>query len=161
MKYILLIGALLLIKCTDKKSLDSVPLGTSMPNFKLTLLDSTQLNSQNIPMGKSTLLFYFGTNCPYSHAQMKSVINNIDLLKNVQLYIFTANTLDEMKIFAKKYELSKYPTITPGLDFNYLFNDFFKTQTVPYIAAFDKQKKLLKTFVGNTDISKIKNAFDK
>jgi thiol-disulfide isomerase/thioredoxin len=150
MKYIISVSLLLaLYGCFGRKPKKTGMEGKSLPSFSLLLPDSiTYLNTSNIKEGTPTVLFLFGPNCPYSKAQMKEIIEDMDGLKNINFYLITNYPFHDMKRFYYEYNLSKYSNITIGRDTAYFFTDYLKIPGVPYMAIYGKDKKLIKTFTG-------------
>jgi thiol-disulfide isomerase/thioredoxin len=131
--------------------------GKLMPSFDLLLADSvTNFNTNRIPPDKPIVLFCFGPNCPYSRAQMQSIIDNMESLKDLRFYIFTPFSFTEMKGFYTYYKLNKYQNVTVGIDKLNFFNSYFRAPGVPYIAIFGKDKKLREAFVGEVSGKQIR-----
>jgi len=125
--------------------------GKALPSFTLLLADSaTYFNTSNVAAGKPSAFFYFGPHCPYSKAQMETIIDNIKILKDIQFYIFTATTFPEMKSFYDHFKLGKYENIKAGIDTSGFFQDYFKVRGVPFMAIYGKDKKLNESFYGET-----------
>jgi thiol-disulfide isomerase/thioredoxin len=133
--------------------------GKPMPAIELLAADSTTIYRTNsIVDGKPTILFSFETWCPYCKAQMKSIISQINSLKDVNIYLLCYTQYPEFKEFYKHYELGKYPNIKAGIDYNMTFAKYFKSTQIPYLAVYDTQKNLKQVFVGKTPIRSIKEA---
>jgi thiol-disulfide isomerase/thioredoxin len=123
--------------------------GKPMPEFSLLLTDSiTKMNTLDIPVGKPTVLIYYSPYCPYCKAQTKTIIENIDKLKDIQFYFISNFPLPEQKSFIKEYQLEKYPNIISSMDNANIVRDYFEITGIPYLAIYGKNKKLNKTFVG-------------
>ncbi|PSL48363.1 thioredoxin-like protein [Chitinophaga niastensis] len=131
--------------------------GKLLPSFDMLLPDSsTYFNTNEIPVGKPVVFFYFSPECPYCQAQMKEIIKEINQLKDIQFYVLTPFPFSEMKIFYEQYQLKKYLNITTGIDYKNFFGDYFKTQSVPYIAIYGKDRLFNEAFLGNIDSKQIK-----
>jgi len=136
--------------------------GELLPSFKLLLPDSaTYFNMMDVPAGKPLVLFYFGAYCPYSRAQMEEIVKDINKLKNIDFYVFTAGPFNEMKDFYKYYQLNKYTNITTGLDCDAFFGSHFKANLVPYTIIYGKDKKLKAAFIGKVTTQQIKKFTEK
>ena len=99
----------------------------------------------------------FGPHCPYSRAEMQEIVDNMRTLGNIRFYVFTIASFPEMKSFYDFYQLKKYPNVTTGLDDNYYFGGYFKTNGVPYLAIYDAHKRLRQAILGTTPVSTIKD----
>lgn len=135
--------------------------GKLLPAFDMLMSDSiTHLNSGNIPNNNATVFFYFGPHCPYSHAQMEEIIEDMDRFKDVHFYLLTNATYGEMKGFYDLFKLGKYQNISVGLDDTKVFLNYFEITGVPYIAVYGKDKKLRKAFEGKVYIKQIVQALE-
>jgi thioredoxin-related protein len=142
--------------CYSKEPEKTGKEGQLMPTFKLLLTDSvTYFDSKDISTGKPTVLFFYGPNCPYSRAQMKDMIEEKSLIKNIHFYVFTTAPFSEMKIFNTNYQLNKYLNITSGLLMGHSIVSYFNITGVPFTAIYDKDKKLIHAFQGKIYSSQI------
>ena len=143
--------------CSDKNGEKTGLEGRPLPVFNLLLADSiTHFNTQQIPKGKPIALFYFGPYCPYSHAQMEEIIDNMHSLQNIQFYVFTTWPYSDMRNFYTHYQLEKYPNITVGLDYTNFVGSYFHVKGVPYMAIYGKDKRLHQSFIGEISSNQIK-----
>jgi thiol-disulfide isomerase/thioredoxin len=133
--------------------------GKPVPSFTLLLTDSTSyFTTSNIKPGRPVVLFYFGSHCPFSRAQMEEIIEDMEALKEIKFYLFTSESFAKMKDFYSHYQLNKYPNITVGLDFKNFFSNYFEAKGVPYMAIYGKDLKLKEAFIGKIYGSQIKQA---
>lgn len=129
----------------EKNGLEGKPL----PAFNILLTDSiTWFNTNAIPAGKPVALFYFSPFCPYCRAQTEEIIDDINKLKDIQFYFVTTFSYSLMKQYYNKYQLSKYPNITMGVDTGHFVQNYFKPAGLPFMAIYGKDKKLNKSFLG-------------
>jgi thiol-disulfide isomerase/thioredoxin len=145
--------------CQNKKPPIKTGLeGKPMPTIDLLLIDSTtHLNINSIKSGKPAVLFAFEPWCPYCKAQTKSIISNIKSLKGIDFYFLTNSAYPGLKEFYNRFELQKYPNIKAGIDHNYSFARYFKTNKVPVMAIYDPNMKLKQFLIGKNYISTIKD----
>ncbi|WP_185937283.1 TlpA family protein disulfide reductase [Chitinophaga polysaccharea] len=123
--------------------------GHIMPSFNLLLSDSlTTFNTDSIPIGHPIVLFYFSPYCPFCQKEMREIIKNISKLSNIQFYMLTSYSFQEMKLFSNEFDLKKYSNIEIGIDYSSFFGKYFDTAVVPYIAIYGKDKRLKGAFVG-------------
>ncbi|MEV4886041.1 thioredoxin family protein [Chitinophaga ginsengisegetis] len=123
--------------------------GASIPSFTILLPDSsTNVKIDSFYAGKQTVLIYFSPYCPYCQAEINEIIANINRLKNINFCFLTPYSFTEMKNFYDHYKLNKYSNIQVGIDNHYFFGKYFNTVKTPFIAIYDKDKKLNAAFVG-------------
>jgi thiol-disulfide isomerase/thioredoxin len=123
--------------------------GKPVPEYVLQMVDSTTyLSTKDIPAGKPVVFFYLGTHCPYSHNQMKEIVENADRLEDIRIYALTTAPYEEMKAFYNEYELDQYPNITMGRDTANFFAPYYATPGFPFLAIYDKEKNMHEAFIG-------------
>ncbi|MFL5786965.1 MAG: redoxin family protein, partial [Flavisolibacter sp.] len=84
--------------------------GQPMPSIDLISIDSfSHINTENVARGKPTILFAFEPWCPYCRAQTTSIINQIQKLKDFNIYMLCTSNYSLFKAFNKKFQLQKYP----------------------------------------------------
>lgn len=127
-----------------------------MPAFKIRLADSvTVINTFNIKKGKPTLLILFGADCDHCKHFVDSLTKHIDLFKDVQIYMITFSPFPDLRKFVETYKLKDYKNITMGNDADLFFPGFYKVNSVPDIAVYDKNKKFVKLFTGTIKVEDI------
>jgi thiol-disulfide isomerase/thioredoxin len=160
-KALVIIYAVVIAGCYSKKpEIKKTGLeGQPMPNIDLIAIDSvSHFNTESIAPGKPTILFAFEPWCPYCKAQTRSILWQIKKLKEFNICMLTTSNYREFKNFCRKYELQKYPNVMAGIDYKHLFEQYFKTNSVPYLAIYDNEKKLKQLLEGKQYISSIKEA---
>lgn len=159
---VILLLTIILAGCYARPAEKTGKEGTPMPAFDLLLPDSTtHFNTKSIPTGKPTVLFYFGSQCPYSHAQMEEIVEDMEILKGIQFLVFTTDSFQGMRTFSKKFQLNKYPNITVGFDYKHSFADYFEVPGVPYSAIYGGNKKLNRAYLGKVYGRQIKSSAEK
>lgn len=128
----------------------------SLPPFNILEVDSTTIfNTDKLPSGQPILLMYFSPDCEHCQHETESIIQNMDSLKDVKIVMCTALPFDKMRNFWAYYKLANYPNIIMGRDYEFFFSRHFGSQYVPYLAIYDRHKKLVKVFDGGTKVSTI------
>ncbi|MCS3801042.1 TlpA family protein disulfide reductase [Niastella sp. OAS944] len=163
MKSLIAVALIILIAGCYSRNPEKTGLeGKALPSYDFLSVDSvTHVNTGNTVEGKPIVLFFFGPSCPYSHAQMQEIIEDIDNLKNIQFYILTISPFNQMKQFYTHYQLNKYPNIVIGLDYKNSFDEYFAVPGVPYTVIYGKDKKMRGAFVGKIYSRQIKEVAEK
>jgi thiol-disulfide isomerase/thioredoxin len=131
--------------------------GSKIPSFDLLLPDSIQhMNTGEIPAGKPTVFFYFSPYCPFCRAQTQLIVDHYKDLKDIHFIFLTPYAYSTVKPFYTRYNLGKYDNITVGVDEGRFFGDYFKTNKVPYIAFYDKERRLKQVDHGKISLDEIK-----
>jgi len=151
----------LLVSCYSSEPDKTGHEGEILPSFKLLKMDSASyLDTKEILVGKPFVVFYFGPHCPYSKAQMTEILEDMEKFKKIQFYIISPWPFPEIKSFYKQYQLYNYSNITVGYDFKRVFTDYLEIQGVPYLAVYDKNKKLKEAFAGKIYSKQLKRAIE-
>jgi thiol-disulfide isomerase/thioredoxin len=156
----ILLAIVLLFSCQYKKPqiIKTGQEGNLMPTIDLIAFDSlTHFITTNSDPGKPTILFAFQPGCPYCRAQTRAMTSNIKQLKDVNIYMLCMGDYPSFKKYVEKYELNKYPNIKAGIDYKMTFADYYNVATVPYIAIYDKNKKLKQVLQGKNYVSTLKD----
>lgn len=156
MKYILI----LLLCCASRKMVvaqqqtsDSTPLYAQypLPQFSILLTDSiTWYTKKDLPKKKNTIIMLFSPDCEHCKHETELFKKNISHFKSTQIVMVTPLPFHKMKEFYEHFELRKYRNITVGRDPKFFFSNYFKVRFLPFLAIYDKNYKLLKTFEGST-----------
>lgn len=156
------ISLLLLVSCLCGCS-DHLPTivtgheGKAMPSVNLLLMDSaTRINTNAIPTDKSVVLFLFNPGCPYCRAQTEALIEHMETLSNIQFYFISSYPFVPLKSYYVHYRLDRYPNVIVGQDYTLNFNAYFNVNAVPYLAFYDKDKRLKQVLLGQLDIDVLK-----
>lgn len=131
----------------------------TLPAFKLLMQDSeTVFNTYAIPEGKPTLLMFFSPDCDHCQMVTDTLIKHIDELKDVQIYMLTPMSLTAIKGFYEKMGLKKFKNIVVAKDYEIFFPRFYKAYYVPFLVAYDRHKKYVKSFEGGGKFKDIREA---
>ena len=135
---------------------DNEKIKMELPDFNILLIDSsTILNTSKIPRGKPIVLMFFSPDCEHCQAETETLLKNMDLLKNVRVYMATIDPFDRLKVFNEYYKLYNYPNITLGRDYKFFMPIHYKINDAPYIAIYNKKKQLDTIFSGETKLNEI------
>lgn len=120
-----------------------------LPQFSILLSDSVTWYTKNdLPKKKKTLIMVFSPDCEHCQHETETIKKRINDFKNFQILMVTPMPLYKMNEFYNHYELRKYKNITVGRDTKFFFPNYFKVRFLPFMAIYDKNFRLLKTFEG-------------
>jgi thioredoxin-related protein len=147
-----------LFGCFDRQKLITGLEGKPLPSFNMLLTDSiTNINTKSIPLGEPFVLFYFSPSCPYCRAQTEEIKDEIKSLEKIKIYFIAGFPLQQIKNFNKHYELSAYPNLTVAQVNDSSFFKYYNITGVPYIAIYNKEKKLKEIMFGKVPTDEIRN----
>lgn len=141
-----------LFSCREQEPPD--PVHTGMENkeiagFDILFPDSiTYFNTTKFEPGRSIILFYYKPSCPYCRMQMRDMVKNIKMFKDLQLCIVTYPDFVGMSEFTKEFQLSKYSNIISGIDTGYAIQRNYGVTAIPFTAIFDKNRRLKSAYLG-------------
>ncbi len=134
----------------------------TLPPAVLLLPDSTTKwpLKARLEKNKPLLLMLFNPECDHCQHETEALIKNIDKFKGIQIVMSTTQKFDDMKAFAEKYKLTQNGIIV-GRDIAFVMPPYFEMKNLPYLAFYDKNKKLISTFEGAMGIPGILTVFGK
>jgi thioredoxin-related protein len=157
MKKLLIIYLLSLCGCIPELPERHALKGARLPSFPILFTDSiTRLNTDQLTVGKPLVLIYFGPDCSHCQALTEELIAHISQLKDVRFCFIATASLKEIKHYNEQYQLSKFDNITIGQDYTAHFVKYFNVVGTPYLAFYDREKRLIQDGPGRLSIDKIK-----
>ncbi len=108
--------------------------------------------------GKPLLLMAFSPDCDHCRHKTEELIKNINKFKGIQIVMATTQDFGEMKKYAEEFKLAQYGIIV-GRDIAYAIPSYYEMKNLPYLAFYDKSKKLISTFEGSLSIPGILKTF--
>lgn len=122
-----------------------------LPQFSILLTDSVTWYTKNdIPQRKKTIIMLFSPDCEHCKHETELIKKNISHFKGTQIVMVTPMPFQKMLDYYNHYELHKFKNITVGRDPRFFFSNYFKVRFLPFMAIYDKNFRLLKTFEGST-----------
>lgn len=135
------------------------PTISTLPPFHILLPDSsTILQAGELPKGTPLILIYFRPDCPHCNRETDTLMHHMGELNNVRIYFVTSASFQDIHQFSLGHGLLQYKNITIGQDMNHSFNIAFHPSSIPYIAIYDAQQKLVKVLHGEAELSSILNS---
>jgi len=128
--------------------------GKPLPSFNLLLPDSSTIYHTRQMVGKPTVVFFFGPNCPYCQQQMEEIKANMIELDNVQFVLLTGEGFGGMKNFVDRNGLKEYSNIIAGLDTANFFMKYYKLDGYPFNAFYNEKGILEYVYNGKVNIDK-------
>ncbi len=133
----------------------------TIPAFRLLMLDSsTVFNTYNIQEGHPVLFMFFGPDCDHCHMLTDSILANMSSFKHVQICMLSPTSLSSIRTFYNNMNLKAYKNILVGKDFEYFFPKYYKAYYVPFLAVYDRHKKLVRVFDGGGKMADIIKAVE-
>ncbi len=132
----------------------------TLPPFKLLKVDSTTyLTKDDIKKNKPTIIMFFSPECDHCKHQMQDILAEIDRFKDIQIVMATYQPFNEMKEFYNYYRIADHSNIKMGRDEKFSLPPFYRMQSLPYLALYDKKWNYITSFQGNQKVNTILDAF--
>jgi len=130
----------------------------TVPPFNILQADSTTLTKDKLKR-QATIIMYFSPDCEHCKHQWADMEKRMKELKKYQIVMVTYQPYEQMVDFYKEHKIADYPNIKMGRDTKFFLPPFFKIQSLPFQALYDKHGELITTFEGNVKIDKLLAAF--
>ena len=131
-----------------------------LPPFHLLALDSLHfLTKDDIKKNHRVLLMFFSPECEHCKHQMQDMLADFSKFKDIEIVMATFQPFEEMKNFYNYYRLVDHPNILMGRDEKYMLPPFYRMQSLPFLALYDKKGQFITKFEGNQKVDSILNAF--
>jgi thioredoxin-related protein len=129
----------------------------TLPAFNIRLLDSSVFNTYNIPKGKPIILMLFMPECKHCIKTTEALEKGMDSLKHIQFYLMTPlHDFAAIRKFYHELHLDQYKNIkVVGRDYEFFFHDFYGIKSIPSMALYDGNKRLIHLFEGETTVAEI------
>lgn len=162
MRKLLFMGILLVMGKTLQAQEDTTKpayYNEPLPPFSIQCVDSSSNYTRDkLPTNKQVILIWFNPDCEHCQAETKLITEHIDQFSDAHIVMATYQPFDKMKSFYEKYEIKNYPIISMGRDKKYFLANYYKVHFVPFIAIYDKNRKLKKVFEGGATIDQMVEA---
>ena len=122
---------------------------------------STYFNKQDVSKKKAVMVMLFSPDCEHCQHTTEEIIRHMDEFKKVQIIMSTTLLFGKMKEFYRKYSLDRFENIVIGQDVNYVLPVFYEVRSLPFLAFYNRKKKLISVFEGGLPIEKMIEQLDK
>lgn len=126
-----------------------------VPTFSLLTSDSTWFFSTQIKEKKPTLILYFSPDCGHCQLETEEILAKINRLKDLQIVMITSRPFADMKTFAQKYLIHRFPSIVIGTDPSHRISQFYDVKFTPFSALYNKKAKLVKAYPKGIDMEEL------
>ena len=128
----------------------------TVPPLKILKVDSsTYFTKENLKKNKPSIIMIFNPGCEHCKHETEEIIKNINDFKDIQIVMTTPQSFTEMKDFYKEYKLSNYPNIVMGRDEHFVLPSFYFIHSLPFLAFYDKNQKLISVHEGSMTVPKM------
>jgi len=133
----------------------------TIPPFTVLQVDSTNLTKDQLNKHQPTIIFYFSPDCDHCKHQWQDFEDHMKEFKKYQIVMITHQPFPTMVAFYNMHKVFNYTNIKMGQDFKFFLPPFYRMQSLPFLALYDKSGRLITTFEGNVKADKLLAAFKK
>jgi thioredoxin-related protein len=132
-----------------------------LPPFKLLQVDSVHVYTRDdVKKNHKVLLMFFSPECEHCKHQMRDILADFSKFRDIEIVMATYQHFDEMKSFYEYFRIADHSNILMGRDEKYFLPPFFRMQSLPFLALYDKKQQFITKFEGNQNVDTILMAFD-
>lgn len=121
----------------------------NIPAFMIQQADSTWFSADKLPSASKypyVAIIYFSPTCGHCQVAAKDILSHMDSLKNVFFVFVSYNSMNEISEFSQVYGLNTLANVKIGRDPKYFVPSFFRVESTPFTAVYDRHRKLIKVF---------------
>ena len=133
----------------------------TIPPFHLLKVDSsTYFTKDDLKKNRRTIIMFFSPDCEHCKHQTRDMLADFSKFKDIEIVMATFQPFTEMKDFYTYFRIADHSNIKMGRDEKYFLPPYYKMQSLPYIALYDKKGNYVTHFEGNQKVDTIINAFN-
>jgi len=134
--------------CSNAQNNTKSDAQTGFPPFHILTTDSVYKTPADLKKNKPVMVIYFSPDCSHCQHLMYELKPKMDALKNVQVVMVTfVKQIEAIRVFYRDFSLKMYPNFTVGTEGdNMTVLRYYDVHTTPYIALYDKNRKLVKAW---------------
>lgn len=144
-KIYLFLCLLIAAGCTQAQTLGA---NSGIPPYHILTTDSVYVTPANLKKNKPVMLIYFAPDCGHCQHLMYDLKPQLKNLQDMQIVLITFVTqLKAIQVFQRDFDLAKYHNIIIGTEgYTYLVQKYFQIKNTPFIAIYDRNGKISKTY---------------
>lgn len=157
---VLLIGVMIYFFNSYRTKKASVAQLKNIPAFSLKTIKGEIFTTENLARNRNKVLVYFSPNCHYCEGEAEELSKIHQRFPDVQWVWIASEPLNEIRIFAEKYQLDQQENIHWCTDEKATLYQRFAMSSVPFFLAYDKNNKQVYRNKGAVKLEKVLKSFD-
>ena len=132
--------------------------GAPMPPIRMITADKKVITDADVANDANLFVVMFNPTCGHCQEETALIGQNIGLFKKSKVLLLASPNMNElMSFFESTTGASKYqPAMQVGLDSAEFITKTFRYEALPQINIYDKNRKLIKIFNGDTPLDSFK-----
>lgn len=148
-------------KASIDKPINYMEIGAPLPPIKIYRRDGQYLTNETLKNDAHLIMMLFNPTCGHCEEVTMNIKDHIYLFKKSNLVLVAgAAMLPILPYFTNNTRVDGYPTIQIGVDSSEYIDKTYKQIALPQINIYDKDRKLVKIFTGDTPIDSLKQYID-
>jgi thiol-disulfide isomerase/thioredoxin len=124
------------------------------PPVKLILPGHAEFTKDDLPKKKPVMLMVFSPMCEHCKLETEEIIRNIAKFDKSVIVMATMMPFDSMMNFREIYQLAEHDNIIVGQDTQFFLPTYYMISNLPFLAFYDKKRKLISVFEGSMPVEK-------
>jgi peroxiredoxin len=145
--------------CTKEEKQQSLPqqIINELPHLKFVSLDGTATSTRNLETPLVLILFF--ADCDHCQREAQEIQKNLQLFKGKNIQFISAEEIPVIQKFSVDYGLNNEPNVKFGRAESVDVYMNFGSIPTPAIYVYAADKRLIKSFKGETPVAEIAGAF--
>ncbi|HXS37564.1 MAG TPA: hypothetical protein VN721_12750 [Flavipsychrobacter sp.] len=132
-------------------------IGAPLPELRIITSKNQEITNKTVKNKANLIVMLFNPTCGHCEDETAMLEKNMFLFKKSKLLMAAAPMMGPyLETFEHTYKPNEYPQILIGIDSNHLIDKTFLYQALPQLNIYDKDRKLIKIFSGETPIDSLK-----
>jgi thiol-disulfide isomerase/thioredoxin len=128
------------------------------PVFNLILTNGKDYSDKQLPKNKPIVFIYFSPDCGHCQVEAEHITKEMKLIEEAFYVWVSYRDMEDIKAFGEKYKFSDYNNMVIGRDPAYAIPSFFRVRFTPFVAVYNKERKLIQTFESGATVDQLKHA---
>ncbi|MBX2895445.1 MAG: redoxin domain-containing protein [Cyclobacteriaceae bacterium] len=148
-----------ILSCAKEEKQQSAPqqIINELPHLKFISLDGTATSTRNIETPLVLILFF--ADCDHCQREAQEIQKNLGLFKGKNIQFISAEEIPVIQKFSVDYGLNNEPNVKFGKAESVDVYMNFGSIPTPAIYVYSAEKRLVKSFKGETPVAEIAGAF--
>lgn len=131
----------------------------TIPTFSFQTMNGKPYSKDSLKPNTPTVFIYFHSTCDFCQHEAKSIRENIEQFKNIQLVFISIEPIEDIEAFSREYDLNNQTNTTFLYDSTDSFSGQFDATSIPYLLIYDRNQKLIKKHKGQYKAENILNLY--
>ena len=141
----------------DHAFVDYRAIGAPLPELRGLTQDGKWITNESVKNDANLLVMLFNPTCEHCEEMTVLIKKNIFLFKKSKIVLVAApGMMEYIDYFRNNTQITQFPSIQVGVDSTKLVEKLYNYVALPQISFYDHDRKLLKTFNGDTPIDSLK-----